>query len=63
LFSTSSGNCWLIVSGFPLSFFSHLEACKENKAEIRKVKKENIAIKAKLSEMETDIRKFKNERK
>jgi hypothetical protein len=27
-----------------------------------KVKRENIAVKAKLSEMETDTRKFKNER-
>jgi hypothetical protein len=38
------------------------EFCKENETEIMKVKRENIAVKAKLSEMETDIRTFKNER-
>jgi hypothetical protein len=27
-----------------------------------KVKREHIGVKAKLSEMETDLRKFKNER-
>jgi len=38
------------------------EACKENETEIMKVKRENIAVKAKLSEMETYIKTFKNER-
>ena len=38
------------------------EACTENDTEIMKVKREDIGVKAKLSEMETDIRKFENER-
>ena len=38
------------------------EACTENDTEIMKVKRENVGVKAKLLEMETDIRKFKNER-
>ena len=34
----------------------------ENETEIMEVKRENVAVKAKLSQMETDIRKLKNER-
>jgi hypothetical protein len=58
-------NFWVIevhTQGISNLFDETKEACKENETEIRKMKRENIAIKAKLSEMETDIRKFKNER-
>ena len=34
----------------------------ENETEIMKVKRENIAVKAKLSQMETDIRMLKDDR-
>ena len=50
------------TQGISNLFGETIEPCKENEAEIMKVKRENIAVKAKLSEMKTDIRKFKNER-
>jgi hypothetical protein len=38
------------------------EAFKENETEMMKVKRENIAVKSKLSVMETYIKTFKDER-